>query len=218
SVGLPTSVVSARVGTARVTPQRWETTIPSDEGGLAVRLYAAPLGDGRTVVTGVAFDDQRATLDALGLDLVLALPIAALLALLTGWYVGGAALHPVDRMRAEAAAISASEPERRLPVPATRDELATLGTSLNAMLDRLEAASHELRTPLANLKAELDLALRRARTQPELEAALRSAADETDRLARLAADLLVLARADRGRLPVHVADVDVAALASEAAA
>jgi signal transduction histidine kinase len=89
------------------------------------------------------------------------------------------------------------------------------------MLERLEEAiererrfvddaSHELRTPLANLKAELDLALRRSRTADELERALRSAAEETDRLARLAEDLLVLARADRGRLPIRREPVDVA--------
>jgi signal transduction histidine kinase len=124
-------------------------------------------------------------------------------------------------MRGEAAAISASDPGRRLPIPGTGDELARLAETLNAMLERLEEAiererrfvddaSHELRTPLANLKAELDLALRRSRTADELERALRSAAEETDRLARLADDLLVLARADRGRLPIRREPVNVA--------
>ena len=227
SDGFPEAVTVSRLPADL--PSNWEMTVPSDEEPMAVRLYASAMSDGRIVITGVAFDDQRATLDSLRLDLLLALPVAGLLALLVGWFVGGAALRPVERMRAEAAAISASEPERRLPVPATRDELAALGLSLNSMLDRLQAAlererrlvddaSHELRTPLANLKAELDLALRRARTQPELEAALRSAADESDRLSRLAADLLVLARAERGRLPVQTENVDVAALAGEAIA
>jgi two-component system, OmpR family, sensor kinase len=64
-------------------------------------------------------------------------------------------------------------------------------------------ASHELRTPLASLRAELELALRRERTPRELQAALRSAAEETDRLSQLAEDLLVLARAHDGRLPVR---------------
>jgi two-component system, OmpR family, sensor kinase len=229
SSGFPTSVVTAAARSAGVNAHLWQQTIPSDEEPMAVRVYAAPIGDGRIVITGVAFDDQQATLDALLLDLALALPVAAALALLVGWYVGEAALRPVEQMRAEAAAISASEPARRLAVPGTRDELAALGESLNAMLDRLQAAlererrlvddaSHELRTPLANLKAELDLALRRARTQPELEAALRSAADESDRLARLAADLLVLARTSGGRLPVRLEEIDVGSIAREAAA
>jgi two-component system, OmpR family, sensor kinase len=64
-------------------------------------------------------------------------------------------------------------------------------------------ASHELRTPLAALRTELELALRRERSQEELKAALRSAAEETDRLSQLAEDLLVLARADEGELPVR---------------
>jgi two-component system OmpR family sensor kinase len=106
-------------------------------------------------------------------------------------------------------------------VPGTGDELARLAETLNSMLDRLEEAiererrfvddaSHELRTPLSNLKAELDLALRRSRTSDELERALRSASEEADRLARLADDLLVLARSDRGRLPIRREPVDVA--------
>ena len=93
---------------------------------------------------------------------------------------------------------------------AARDEISALAETLNEMLARLEAAfeherrfvadaSHELRTPLALLQAELELALRRPRSHEELEAAARSAADETDRLARLAEDLLLIARADQGR-------------------
>ena len=73
-------------------------------------------------------------------------------------------------------------------------------------------ASHELRTPLAVLKTELELALRGRRSEEELREALRSASDETDRLTRLADDLLVLARSDRGTLdlkfePVRVRDL-----------
>jgi two-component system OmpR family sensor kinase len=64
-------------------------------------------------------------------------------------------------------------------------------------------ASHELRTPLASLRTELELALRRERSAEELGAALRSAAEETDRLSQLAEDLLVLARAHDGHLPVR---------------
>jgi signal transduction histidine kinase len=82
------------------------------------------------------------------------------------------------------------------------------------MLDRLDAAfarerafvsdaSHELRTPLAILRTELELALRGERGREELEAAVRSAAEETDRLSALAEDLLVIARADQGQLPIR---------------
>jgi two-component system, OmpR family, sensor kinase len=120
----------------------------------------------------------------------------------------------VDEMRAEAAAISGEDPGRRLHPGKAKDEITRLGETLNAMLARLERAiqkersfvadaSHELRTPLALMKTELDLALRKPRTAPELEEALQSASAETDRLVRLAEDLLVLAQADDGRLPLR---------------
>jgi two-component system OmpR family sensor kinase len=70
-------------------------------------------------------------------------------------------------------------------------------------------ASHELRTPLALLRTELELALRRNRTRDELEQTIRSAAAESDRLGRLADDLLLLARSDDGRLPLRLAPVDI---------
>src|SRR5262249_53998656 len=107
-----------------------------------------------------------------------------------------------------------SEPARRLPVPRTGDELARLATTLNSMLDRLQEsierehrfvdnASHELRTPLATLRAEIDLSLARPREASELEASLRSAQEDVNRLQRLTEDLLVLARSRGGRFPVR---------------
>jgi signal transduction histidine kinase len=127
-------------------------------------------------------------------------------------------------MRRRAGEISAGQRGERLPVPPARDEIADLGVTLNAMLARIErafererafsaVASHELRTPLTILKTELELASERGRTREELENAIRSAADETDRLVRLAEDLLVLARADEGRLPLTPQPVEIAALA-----
>ena len=187
------------------------------------RLLAVRAPDGRVLVVGASLDDQQEALARLARLMAIGGPLALILAGGVGWVVGGAALRPVERMRVEAAAISASEPGRRLPQAGTGDEVARLGETLNEMLDQLEQAlqrerrfvdeaSHELRTPLANLRVELDLALRRARSVEELEAALRSAAEETERLARLAEDLLVLARADRGRVPVRREEVDVAEL------
>ena len=124
---------------------------------LLSRVLAARQIDGTVLVLGVAFDDQREALDRLLGLLVVVAPLAAALAAMVGWVVAAAALRPVARMRRESEAISGSEPSRRLDVPATRDELAELGASLNRMLDRLEAAlqrerrfvddaSHELRT------------------------------------------------------------------------
>jgi two-component system, OmpR family, sensor kinase len=127
-------------------------------------------------------------------------------------------------MRRRAAAVSATAPGR-LPVPSSRDEISRLAITLNEMLARLEAAfeherqfvanaSHELRTPLAMLRTELELALRRPRTHDELQDAVRSAAQETNRLSQLAEDLLLIARADQGALPLRTEPVGVGELLS----
>jgi two-component system OmpR family sensor kinase len=204
-------------------PSFVETTVRTTEEAVPARILAVPIDAGRVLAVGASLDDQREALGRLALTLALGGPIALVLVVAVVWLIVGAALRPVEEMRTEAAAISASEPGRRLPVPETGDELARLGVTLNAMLDRLEEAlererrfvddaSHELRTPLSNLRAELDLALRRSRTVEELERALRSASDETDRLVRLAEDLLVLARAEGARLPVRREEVDAGEL------
>jgi two-component system OmpR family sensor kinase len=204
-------------------PRSLEVPVTTTDEPVTSRLLETPAANGRVIVTGVAFDDQREALDRLLSLIGLAGLLAVALAGAVGWLVARAALRPVERMRIESEAVSGSEPGGRLAVPRARDELASLALSLNRMLDRLEAAvererrfvadaGHELRTPLANLKAELDLALRRARTPFELVEAIRSAREETDRLARLAEDLLMLASADGGRLPMRRENVDVARL------
>jgi two-component system, OmpR family, sensor kinase len=186
-----------------------------------VRLLATPIrtGDRREVaVVGALLDDRDEALHRLLVLLAIGGPVALLLASLAGYGVAAAALRPVESMRREAEEVSVSEPGRRLPVPPANDEIGRLGATLNEMLARLEAAferergfvsdaSHELRTPLSILRTELELALRRGRTEEELRAALSSAAEETDRLTQLAEDLLVLARSDQGQLQLRTEEV-----------
>jgi two-component system, OmpR family, sensor kinase len=193
------------------------------------RVFVLPVNEGTPfyVVTGSSLDGPRQTLSRLRLLLFLGGPAALALASLVAWLLAGVALRPVDRMREEAAAISVSEPGRRLPVPDTNDEVGRLGRTLNSLLERLEEArsrerrllddaSHELRTPLGILKAEIDLALSRSRSRQELMASLQSASEETDRLSRLAEDLLVLSRARSGQLAVHRTDVPLRTLLQRA--
>jgi two-component system, OmpR family, sensor kinase len=137
-----------------------------------------------------------------------------LLASLLGYLLAGFALKPVEAMRARAAEVSLAAGGERLPLPAARDEIRRLGETLNDMLDRLSRsfererrfvadASHELRTPVAVLKTELEGALRAGGHAPGVRTALVAAVEECDHLAQLAEDLLVLARAGEGRLPVR---------------
>ena len=200
--------------------------VATAEEPVDARLLVTHTSGGDVLIVGASLEDQRDALDGLRSLLVVGVPAAVLLASLVGWLVAGAALRPVERLRREADAISASEPGLRLAVPATGDELSRLAESLNHMLARLEEAaaqerrfladaSHELRTPLANLRAEVDLALRRARTAEELGTALHSVREETERLARLAEDLLVLSRVSEGGLPLRRESTDVARLVDE---
>ena len=186
--------------------------------GTKLRLRAVPArlenGERAVVVIGDSLGERDSSLASLNRLLLIALPLALLIAAFAGYEVAGAALRPVERMRGRAAAISESNPSERLPVPEARDEIGALGRTLNEMLDRLESgyarerrlvsdASHELRTPLTTMRAELELALRGERDVDELRAAIASAHEETRRMSSLADDLLVLARADQGRLPLR---------------
>jgi signal transduction histidine kinase len=205
-------------------PQLLDRRVPGIDN--VTRVFAVPVqsSNGRSVVmVGSSLQDRSDELIQLASTLAVGGPIALILISLSGWALAGAALRPVERMRAEADEFSITNPRRRLPVPEGNDEIARLGATLNEMLDRIRAsferersfvdrASHELRTPLAILKAELDLGLSRARSVDELETALRSAAGETDHLARLAEDLLVLSRLTEGRLPVHPEEVSLSGL------
>jgi two-component system, OmpR family, sensor kinase len=175
------------------------------------------------LVVGASLEDREEALEGLVAELFVVGPLALLLSSLAGYVLAGAALRPVEAMRRRAAEISTERPGRRLPLPRARDEIHRLGATLNAMLARLEAAfarerrfvadaSHELRTPLALLRTELELALRRPRSAKDLEQALRSAAEEVDRLSTLAEDLLVLARADEGALPLRRSSIEAGEL------
>ena len=185
------------------------------------RMLALPVTRDRVLIVGATRENRAETLSSLLTAFLIGGPIALLLASLGGYLLAGAALRPIEAMRRRAAEISSSSLDERLPVPPARDEVARLGETLNAMLARLvdglarerrfvTEASHELRTPLASLRTELELALRQPRTTAELEEAIRSAAAESDRLARIAEDLLVLARSEQGRLPLRREPVDAA--------
>ena len=190
----------------------------------SARLLALPVvrGSNKVVlIVGATRENRAETLRSLRNAFLIGGPLALILASLAGYGLAGAALRPIEAMRRRAADISATSLDDRLPVPPTQDEVSRLGETLNAMLARIgdglarerrfvADASHELRTPLALLKTELELALRRARTTEELESAIRAAAEDTERLSRIADDLLLLARAEQGRVPIKREAVDVA--------
>jgi signal transduction histidine kinase len=180
------------------------------------------------LVVGATLSDTREALTRLLVLFAVALPAALLASSLIGWLLAGAALRPVRRMSAEAAAITDADPARRLAVPTGDRGLTVLATTVNATFDRLQTAirrertfaanaSHELRTPLTILKAEVDTALSAPRSPQQLREALESAASEIRHLIAIAEGLLVIARTVDGRMPVERAPISLAALVGERA-
>ncbi|GAA2113991.1 HAMP domain-containing sensor histidine kinase [Streptomyces synnematoformans] len=162
-----------------------------------------------TVWAGVPLDTEQNAVDTVGRAMLAGLvPLLAVVAGVT-WLVTRRALRPVEGIRGEMAAITAStDLSRRVPEPATRDEVARLARTTNETLTALEEsverqrrfvadASHELRSPIASLRTQLEVAA----AHPEL-LDLDGAVADTVRLQGLAADLLLLARLDAGEEPV----------------
>jgi heavy metal sensor kinase len=181
-------------------------TVDGERSRILATTISTPSGPVMLIV-GAETDVSDAAVDRAVSALLLGGPPAALLAGLGAWLLAGATLRPVERMRRQAADISDQDLDQRLAVPATRDEVAALATTINDLLSRLQEAldrergfvadaGHELRTPLAILRTELELAARPGRTREALADAVTQAGQETDRLIRLAEDLLLLARAD----------------------
>jgi signal transduction histidine kinase len=147
-----------------------------------------------------------------------ALALLALVGALT-WVLVGRALRPVESIRRQVDEISEAALHRRVPEPASEDEIARLARTMNAMLDRLETsserqhrfvadASHELRSPLASTRAQLEVAVAHPETArwPTTASVL---LEENQRMERLVADLLFLARQDGSKPEPRVEPVDV---------
>lgn len=167
-----------------------------------------PAGLTLTVHAGAPLAAEQEAVNTVRGAMLTGLPV--LLAVVAGvtWLVTRRALRPVEGIRREMAAITASEDlARRVPEPDSRDEIAALARTTNETLTVLEAsvdrqrrfvadASHELRSPIASLRTQLEV----ADAHPEL-LDLPGAVADTVRLQALAADLLLLARLDAGEKP-----------------
>jgi heavy metal sensor kinase len=168
----------------------------------------------------VEVDETLATIRRLFL---IAIPLLIVAAAAGGSFLARRSFRPVTRMAERAAEIGATTLHERLPV-VTRDELGTLGTVLNDLLDRLERsfehqrrfmadASHELRTPTAIVRTEADVTLSREhRSESEYRDSMNIVQDAARRLTRIVDDIFLLARADAGHLvmqsgPLYLEDL-----------
>nr|WP_324610001.1 ATP-binding protein [Streptomyces sp. NRRL F-4428] len=214
----PPEAPGTRLHTWRVRP------VDGDHRQRVVQVVTQTPDGPATVYAGASLRDADAADDVTTAALVIGMPLLLATVVLVTWRVTGHALRPVEAIRAEVAAISDRDLHRRVPVPATHDEVARLAETMNATLDRLEAsglrqrqfiadASHELRSPITVLRTQLEVAL--AVRDPELWPELIGGAlEDIERLQRLAADLLLLARIDAAQ-PVAAVPLDLAVLVRE---
>jgi signal transduction histidine kinase len=174
--------------------------------------------DGIEYLVGAPVDDVVRSVDRIRVVLWWAVPAVVAAAGLATWVLAGRALRPVRDITEETGRIRGGRLHARVPVPATGDEIATLATTMNEMLDRLQRdderrrrfvsdASHELRSPVAVLRSTADVALAGPADADVVELATTVRA-EADRMSAMISDLLALARHDEG-LPPPAAVVDL---------
>ena len=230
-------LVRQRVGAAEVTAlapadlalaragEVWaEGAVPGIDG--RVRMLATPWPDpsgAAVIVVGQSLLDRNEALSNVAGSFVIGGVAATGLASAIGYLLARAGLAPVEAIRRRALQVSLSRDDGGLPLPRSRDEVYRLGQTLNQMLERLRRAydregrfvadaSHELRTPITVIKTELEGAIRSGQYGPQVRESLLAAQEECDRLGQLAEDLLVLARAGEGGLPVRPEPVPAGAL------
>jgi heavy metal sensor kinase len=153
-------------------------------------------------------------------------PVALIAAALATWWMSRFALRPLARVAAAAHVIDITTLGARLPLRGADDELDEVARAFNETLSRLERAvddmrqfsmalAHELRTPLAALRGEIELDLRRPGLDETRRNTIGSQLEEIDRLKRLIDQILTLARAEAGQIPLRFTAVDLAALSAK---
>jgi signal transduction histidine kinase len=191
-----------------------------------IRVVAVRTQAGGTVIAAVSAEQVTASLASLARALLIGTPLLLILLAGTSWLIVGSTLRPIAELRRGAEEVTRTGQPRDLPVPEARDEVRSLAVTLNDMLGRLGAAqerqrglvsdtAHELRSPIASIRAQLEVALDHPGSQ-DWEQTAADVLTDTLRLARLAEDLLVLARLDeRDRPGPPRRAVDLGELAAE---
>jgi signal transduction histidine kinase len=179
---------------------------------------------GTTILVSRDVDRDLAELDRLaGRLAAVGLGVFAV-GLLGGWWLSGRAVRPIEAMGRTAEGITARTLSDRIDLAGIDQEFERLGSTLNAMLDRLESAferqmrftadaSHELRTPLSVILTHAELAMARPRSAEEYRESLGTCRRAAGRMKALVEDLLTLARADAGQLDLKRGAVDLRGIA-----
>jgi len=168
-------------------------------------------------------------LNTLLIILIIAVPLALLVASLGGQFLANKALKPVDHITQTARMITSQNLNQRINPPKVKDEISRLVETLNEMISRLDRsfrqvkqfstdASHELKTPLTILKGEVEVALRKERVPYEYEQILKSNLEEINRMSQIVEDLLLLSKADSGEIRLNKEDMNLNEVLNEVVA
>jgi two-component system heavy metal sensor histidine kinase CusS len=172
------------------------------------------------VTLAVETTDTRQLLREHALVAALVAAMGTLASALLAWFVARRGLAPLGQVAARAGEVTARRLGERLDLTDAPLEVHGLADSINRMLERLEESfqaleqfsadiAHELRTPLNNLLLQTQVTLSRPRSAEEYHDALHSNLEELERLQRMVADMLFLARADRGMIEVRVEPIEL---------
>lgn len=209
------------LGTATARPLRWSDTNGRQFRGMSRKTTTGIPGAGEMLVavsTNLAHHEHF--MHAFRVALWSVVGLAALASGLLGWLVARRGLAPLRDICRDAANITATRLDQRLPTEAIPLELAAVATTLNEMLGRLEESfrrlsdfssdiAHELRTPVSNLLTQTQVTLSKTRTVETYQEVLASNAEEFERLSRMISDMLFLAKADNDLVIPLREDVDL---------
>ena len=219
----PLTSLGAPASAARITVQA------PGGGFLRVRDEPEMMGNVEAMVRVAEPEDRvRAQVAMLLWIMGLGLPVAVVIAAFGGYHLARRALAPVNEMADRARAMSADRLSQRIPVGNPDDEVGRLAVVINDLLGRLEQsfmqmqrftadASHELRTPLTAIRTVGEVGLRSEKGEAGARETISSMLEEVARLTHLVDAMLMLSRADAGRIPVHRTPEDLAALVQDVA-
>lgn len=223
------SNVSGQAALVRLKPgqQKVLESVPFENGAFLAVATSTKARPQLTVVVGRSLEIVKEAGGAATRVLAFVIPLLLLIVGALTFRLTGRALAPVEAIRREVEAISGHELHRRVPIPGSRDEITSLATTMNSMLERLEEshlrqrrfvsdASHELRSPVAAIRQEAEVTLAHPETTTTKDLA-KSVLDEDLRLQRIVDDLLLLTSMDEGTAGLETKPIELDDLVFEEA-
>lgn len=207
-------ISAADISAAAVMPRFYDRNVDGQEMRFRDALMYGPANRPYFLRVATSLAPLQETRSEFLRTFLVVIPVGILLTGAGGWWIAKLALRPVDAMRAAAHQITVAKLERQLPVRGVGDEMDRLAETFNEAFARIHntveqmrsfssAIAHELRTPITVMRGEAEIALLQAKSTEEYRAVLGSQLEELEKLGGLVDDLLLLARAEAGELPVQ---------------